>query len=778
MDSSVTPPGLARWIAGATLLASACSGAGTGPAGANVQNAQDEHDVARVLDAAPPTADDGADCLSARIAAMEPELDVCRSCHVQHGLAESTHFLLDDAVHDEERLLAAFGALGQKLVAKPSQEGGLLHGGGQLLKPDTPAYAAWSSLIAALSDPTAACGMAAVPPPPDSLLGSSHGGHLWSRFCEGKADSAELPVDPRTRVLPGTNEGLAVHFNAHWTDCDGKAPRTCGEYRAGYARGKDVMVNGKMWFFGGDETDAMLTILASTYNDMWREWGLRERPANYDELVAERWGIPLASERNPYPLPGEDPEQTHGGSGQLPLALTQVRDKEGKWQGKLSFNCHWCHSSKVGDAAEGKGLGNLYGSGNPLLDVTAGFGKFGYGITGLIPLAANKTRGTGDILLYPAIAALDLDRAQHYNESILAAPSQGSVDYPTWWNVGHRTRRFHDGSFAMDDARPVMGFFMPIFRWTSVLDITAGRAWIEERAQDVQLWLEALTSPEFPGPIDTSLAQAGAVLFHTKDLWAPELNNPVARPAGGNGSCASCHGAYSPRYVNDPAFLERPELEGIASFIVPLTVIGTDPARSDSLTDRLAETLDYSWWGYGEPDAKGACFGAPDIRGYLAPPLYGIWASSPYFHNASVPNLWQVLSPKDRPEIWQRVSTPRPANQPNAFMGYDANLARAYDFDKLGFRYDVLSCSTSDPALDCTDVTSEESDAAKALLSGGASAAWFAWNIAPQPSDNATLEKRKIYNTHKYSQSNRGHEFTAVLSDAERLALLEYLKTL
>ena len=55
---------------------------------------------------------------------------------------------------------------------------------------------------------------------------------------------------------------------------------------------------------------------------------------------------------------------------------------------------------------------------------------------------------------------------------------------------------------------------------------------------------------------------------------------------------------------------------------------------------------------------------------------------------------------------------------------------------------------------------------------------WFTWNVAPQPHDAETLEKRKIYNTHHYSQGNAGHAFTAVLTDGERRALLEYLKTL
>ena len=40
------------------------------------------------------------------------------------------------------------------------------------------------------------------------------------------------------------------------------------------------------------------------------------------------------------------------------------------------------------------------------------------------------------------------------------------------------------------------------------------------------------------------------------------------------------------------------------------------------------------------------------------------------------------------------------------------------------------------------------------------------------------VENRKIFHTRLYSQGNQGHEFTAVLTDAERRALIEYLKTL
>jgi mono/diheme cytochrome c family protein len=541
-----------------------------------------------------------------------------------------------------------------------------------------------------------------------------------------------------------------------------------------------MMEGGRMWFFGGNQADAMLTISAQTYNGMWREWGLSTRPDEFDDLVAERWGIPLAPWRNPYPLPGEDPNATDGGSGQLPAALTQLRDEQGRYLGEMSFNCHWCHSGKVGDASEGSGLGTLYGSGNSLLDVSAGFSKFFDGLTGLVPVVANKVRGTGDILLYPAIAALDVDRAQHYNESLVAAPAQGSVDYPAWWNAGHRTRRFHDGSFAMDDARPVMGFFMPLFTRTNVLDLQHGRAWIDERAKDVQLWLESLRAPAYPGPIDRTLAEAGALIFHSRDLFAAESESSLSRPAGGNGSCATCHGVYAPRFVQDPAYLERPELEGLAAYVVPIDLIDTDPARYASLNEGLRETLRWSWWSYGTNDAPGACFGPVEQGGYLAPPLYGVWATAPYFHNGSVPNVWGVLAPHERPKIWRRVSAPAPAALTSAFMGFDTNLARAYDHQRLGWRYEELACGDPvlEPALDCTAVDSEANPAAEALRAQSFDDVWFSWNIAPQPQDARTLEERKIYNTHKYSQGNYGHDFTAVLTDGERRALVEYLKTL
>ena len=46
---------------------------------------------------------------------------------------------------------------------------------------------------------------------------------------------------------------------------------------------------------------------------------------------------------------------------------------------------------------------------------------------------------------------------------------------------------------------------------------------------------------------------------------------------------------------------------------------------------------------------------ADPVPGYTAPPLDGIWATGPFLHNGSVPNLALVLDSTRRPTYWRRV---------------------------------------------------------------------------------------------------------------------------
>ena len=145
------------------------------------------------------------------------------------------------------------------------------------------------------------------------LLGSDHGGHYWFDYCRNRPDSAALPPDPRSLVTPTYDR--AVVFNVAWHSCLNRQPATCGELRALQAEGGRLLGgNGQAeagWQFSSGHAWSMFSIPAAQYNLLWLRWGLLWRPADFDQLVAERYGTPLSSSRNPYPLPGENPNLTN-----------------------------------------------------------------------------------------------------------------------------------------------------------------------------------------------------------------------------------------------------------------------------------------------------------------------------------------------------------------------------------------------------------------------------------------------------------------------------------
>ena len=126
-------------------------------------------------------------------------------------------------------------------------------------------------------------------------------------------------------------------------------------------------------------------------------------------------------------------------------------------------------------------------------------------------------------------------------------------------------------------------------------------------------WLGDARRPQpFPGSIDPELAVVGA------GLYAAE--------------CAACHGSYV-------------EGEGGAELsLFPNWAgdVGTDPLRATAFTAELADAVNAS--------AYGDLISAEATGTYVAPPLSGVWATAPYLHNGSVPSVWALLTPEDRPD--------------------------------------------------------------------------------------------------------------------------------
>jgi hypothetical protein len=123
--------------------------------------------------------------------------------------------------------------------------------------------------------------------------------------------------------------------------------------------------------------------------------------------------------------------------------------------------------------------------------------------------------------------------------------------------------------------------------------------------------------------------------------------------------------------------------------VVALAEVGTDPERSESFGETEALRVNASWFGEGAP--------MEPTDGYLAPVLVGIWASAPYFHNGSVPDLPGVLDSTQRPTTWMRTG----------------DGAEDYDPERVGWRFETaaapvdarMGVDTSQPGLANADAT-------------------------------------------------------------------------
>jgi hypothetical protein len=639
----------------------------------------------------------------------------------------------------------------------------------------------------------------------------------FSAACKNQPDSTPLPQDPRALVVPGVNKpGAAIQFNAWYVDLHNPPqpyvkklpdrPKTCGEFRAASLRGFKL-VTGKQYFQPWG--------VASDFANLWKTWGLKERPADFDEQVIKRYGAAKADYRNPYPLPGEDPNKTNGGSGQLPLGFMQDKNADGKWNSLIGSTCSACHDSRLGTPDERP---FAFGRANDANDagVTQSDIFRAGGITTvlqLLPLPWSVGRGTTD-----AIGILDLLPAIWDMDSILLSPSlleyfpshaAGMSKAPNWWHRAWKTRQFWDGALTSDNVRSEMAFAV-----ANIMRSASTRRNIYYEFEDINVWLMALSPPPYRGEggdVDVPLAEKGAVIFHERDLWANGANADIPRQPG-NGSCASCHGVYSPRYAANPAFLPDPRLKGVAGVITPSETIRTDDKRVGLMQDeKKRRAWQTSWFAYNELNPKWKGWNDNQIIsqlrriprmaydngwgpvpansptgpnewlkpfGYVAPPLYGTWQSAPYFHNGSVPTIWDVLKPSDRPKIWQRQYTEPGIGGKN--RGYDASLA-SYDFRKLGWKVTPVACNnnpaTASPYLPCSNGM-ETVDQLFAWMANAVAANLSLAYQSPPPVTDKQIQSRMIFNSYLYGQSNVGHDFTQSLTDEERWAILEYMKTL
>ncbi|MEC8494508.1 MAG: cytochrome c, partial [Planctomycetota bacterium] len=406
---------------------------------------------------------------------------------------------------------------------------------------------------------------------------------------------------------------------------------------------------------------------AALFDELWRVWtgparraAARASAAGRRAMTLERYGLFV------------DPER----GSEVPAAFAEHGD--GRW----TLNCLGCHSGQV-DGAIVHGLGgNAFDFQLFVRDLVALRGRRGLPLSmqelgmAVFPLggAPGVTNAQGFSVVLAAFRHGDLSFSDEPTPlgRELARAEVADLDAPPLWHLSRRSRLYLDGYVAKDPRVPM--------QFSLGLEIEPARVMALEPAyREIWRWMESLEPPAWPHAVDDGRAEMGEAIYGR--------------------ACARCHGTPG----------HYPEKR------VPVDVVGTDALRASSMPRAFRAFMAESWLTrFGEVDVE------LDPDGYVAPPLDGIWASAPYFHNGSVPTLWHVLHPDDRPAAWRRV-------------GGD------YDVERVGLAI-------------------EERDQ------------------PPRGLDPA--EQRAWVDTAREGRSAGGHRFPGRLTEEERGALLEYLKTL
>jgi mono/diheme cytochrome c family protein len=400
------------------------------------------------------------------------------------------------------------------------------------------------------------------------------------------------------------------------------------------------------------------------YEDAWKRWGVKEKPDDYARAFRVRYGL--------HPAPYEN--------NGLPAGFHVARGLLGLGRG-LGNDCLICHTGTVAGQT-------IVGLGNTSMDMQSLYEDLAAadGMDPSTPLPVCNARGTSEASNF-AIYLMQFRDTELRHRPPVKYPIQTALceDVPAWWLYPKKTTIYYLGVADTRSVRTMMPFLLIP---TNTADYIKAR---EPDFADIRAYLLSLEPPKYPFHVDAELASRGRAVFEK--------------------TCSRCHGTYGPggSYPNK---------------VVPFDLIGTDPTLAKAFDPDGVDHYLASWFAR-ETAPDGSPLHGLNGGGYQAPPLDGVWATAPYFHNGSVPTVADVLDSRRRPKVFTR--------------DFSGDVS-AYDTEKLGLKVVELPGPPGESV--------------------------------PAP------ERRKVYDTTQPGRGNAGHTFGDKLTDAERSSLIEYLKTL
>lgn len=206
-----------------------------------------------------------------------------------------------------------------------------------------------------------------------------------------------------------------------------------------------------------------------------------------------------------------------------------------------------------------------------------------------------------------------------------------------WWNLKYKTKWLSDGSII--SGNPVHTNFL----WNEIgrgADLKKLEQWMlnnKEVVNNITAFVFSTKAPLydnfFPGEIDIFKAKKGQKLF---------LKN-----------CSGCHGKYEKGWDNPLTTEYKDQIKTTKVWYHEQTIVknvGTDPLRARGMK-YFADDLNRL------KISKTIGTEVIEQDGYIPPPLVGIWSRWPYFHNNSVPTLYDVITPSNqRPKKYIAVA--------------------------------------------------------------------------------------------------------------------------
>lgn len=221
-----------------------------------------------------------------------------------------------------------------------------------------------------------------------------------------------------------------------------------------------------------------------------------------------------------------------------------------------------------------------------------------------------------------------------------------------WWNVKYKNKWLLDGSVVSGN---------PIFTniiWNEIgrgTDLKELNQWLKQNSAIINELTTAVYQAT-PPPVTDFFPE------HDFDISSARRGEKLFQQ-----NCMQCHGSYEKGWslANAESLSLRDQIRTVrVNYFAntPVVDVGTDPLRHQAMAS-LVQLNDLAI-------SKENGILIREQKGYVPPPLEGIWARYPYLHNNSVASLCDLLTPSaSRP----RYYLARPAEKTDTDFDFECN---------------------------------------------------------------------------------------------------------